>query len=773
MIRSTLSICLLSSLLLAAPAGAQAKADAHPAHAEQRDSNPVEALKEHGRAIWREWESLRSAGLLANDLVFLAPPMRPEGTNSAFSEQVVDWLREGAPQQATVIHGSSLKSLLNAWFFGESLLLDSASALDLARRVQAGFVISGALRETTDEQHRKSIEVRILAQRSDELAVELDSGPVRFAREHWLEAFLAAQSKHAQAPATPFGKTRGARSIPWDDAKREELLRRALSDAVATLLERCRRAKQQGDVGVGPGDRRLLVLPALDPLGQLNSLSDTLWTALSGAFTGQTPLKSVLKRAADSNVALAWVFEPEIEPSVLEKLGLAGVVQPRFSYDPLLGQLLIEANVIDATGRAAPIEPVSVFTADFRPALESVLKAASTTELPDSDLDGETLLRDALEGLVREVLAPSEELRGKQLRLMPLETDATAEVGALFAAVFDELIGEKRRVLEAAARLGKSPDDALRTGGGELRVRLAVLGGVTYESYELAARTLRYWSWANVERSKAFELGRQLNESLVQAVDELGLTAQLSGEALTPLERLTSDPRSPDPRLTSINLAEPELVLQLRAARIGESIELRATLLDTSALAPVAPSSRVALGAARPTSVVALRRVQTRLRGDVADAIRGVLKTVKPLSPKELALEALPKALPSPTAGDPQPRALAAAKVRVVHNGRRGAELASALEEALAERLSARATVEEAAARASRARRDARAEARLRITPGAGAEAAAQELLDFIATSDALPAQARARLRALAPTVAAAEPGAEPPSGVVLVVIDG
>ncbi len=776
LVRLSIALCSLTLLACATSSATQnetpPKGGDHPAHAEKRDPSPVEALKAHGQAIWREWESLRSAGLLSNELVFLAPPMRPEGTNSAFSEQIVDWLRESAPRGATVVYGSSLRSLLNSWYYGESLLIDSASALDLARRMQAGLVISGAVRERTDERHRKSIEVRIQAQRTDELALDFDSGLVRFDREHCLPEFLEAQSRHAQPPTIPFGGSREARSIAWDESKREELLRRALNEALTTLLARCRAAKEQGEVGVGPGDRKLLVLPVLDQLGELNALSDSLWAALSAVFTGQTPLKSALKRAEESNVALAWVFEPEIAPSVLEKLDLAGVVQPRFVYNSLLGQLFVEANVVDASGRSAPIEPVVIFTQDFAGVLEGALAQESKVTLPEPKLDGETLLCDALEGLMRQVLAGQDALRGRRLRLMPFESEATKEVGALFAQVWNEMIAEKGRILEQAAKLGVDADQALRKGGGELRVTLAVLGGQSFESYELARRTLNYWSWANVERASAFELGRAINESLVGVAAELGFTVQLTDETFPPLERSTLDARSPDPRITSFNLEEPEFVVQFRVAKLGDSLELRATLLDTTAMSPSAPSTRLGGG---PKTIVALRRVQSRLRGDVADAINSkVLRKVTPVEPERL-LFAVPKGLASPTDADPIPQALATARIELRASGARGEELARELAAALNERRpSSKCAVEATAPTgdAEPARRDA-SKTRLRIIAGKGAEAAAMELEALMENSNALPNQLRSRLRALSPSVVAAQEGATPKDGVVLVVIDG
>lgn len=756
------TISLLVPLALSASAGAHTGSSQHPAHTEVRDPKPVEALKAHGAAIWREWSALRRAGLLANDLVFLCPPMRPEGTNSAFSEQVVDWLREGAPATAKVVYGEPLKNLLNGGFYSEQQLVDSSSAVDLARRLQAGFVVTGEVREATNEAHQKSITVRVVAQRTDELTPDVDSGAVRFDRMNWKDEFLQAQSKHGQPASVPFGGSRGAQPIILDDSKRAELLRRALASAAETLIARCRDAKASGDVGVGPGDRKLLVLPARDDSGALNALSDTLTRALSGAsgFSGSIALKSVVERAATANVTSAWLFEPQIDPSVLEKLGLSGVVQPRFFYDSLLGQLVIEAQVVDDHGRSAAIEPTPIFTADFSAALESVLERDAATKLPAATgLDGTTLLRDALEGLVRQALSSDELLRGKRLRLMPLETDATAEVGALFAAVFNDLIGEKRRVLEVAAKLGLTEAQALEKGGGELRVRIAVLGGQEFESYDLARRTLVYWSWANVERAPAFELGRKLNDSLAPVAAELGFDVQLTNEALAPLEKLTSDLRSPDPRVTSFNLAEPELVLQLRISKLGDSLELRGALLDATQYGEVKP----------------LRRVQTRLRGDIADAIaKELVKQVKPVPPERL-LFTVPGRLASATAAAAAPKALAGATIELRATGRKGEELARRLEATLGESVRASTRVAEASAStvsstSSRAETDA---SRLRICAGAGAETAASELLAFIAQSNDVPAELRGRLRALSPSLGSLELSKDVPAGVVVVVIDG
>lgn len=758
--RLAVAVLMFVPLASGASAAAQTPAVAHPAHAEIRDPDPVEALKAHGGAIWREWSALRSAGLLANDLVFVCPPQRPEGTISAFSEQIVDWLRAGAPETAQVVYGASLKGLLNEWYYSEQHLVDSTSAVALARRLQAGFVVTGLVREATNELHQKSLEVRIVAQRTDELTNEFDSGPVRFDRINRPNEFLQAQSKHSQPAAVPFGRSRGAQPVDLGDAQREELLRRALQSAVETLRRKCRDAKSSGEVGVGPGDRKLLVLPACDDAGSLNGLSDSLTRSLSGAsgFAGSIPIKSVLERAKDANVSLTWLFAPEIDPTVLEKLGLAGVVQPRFSYDSLLRQLSLDARIVDAQGRTAAIDPTPIFTADFTAALERVLERAATNELPAANLDGETLLRDALEHLVRQALAHDDSLRGRRLRLLPFETDATADAGALFAAVFNELIGEKRRILELAAKLGVSEATALERGGGELRARLAVLGGQEYDSYDLARRVLWYWSWANVERSPAFDLGRKLNDSLAVVAAELGYDVQLTNETLAPLERLSADARSPDPRLTSFNLAEPELVLQLRVARVGDSIELRGVLLDAAQYGELKP----------------VRRLQTRVRGDIADAIARVLvKQVKPLAP-ERALIAIPSGLTQWTAATNTPKALTSAKIEIRGSGRRGEELARQLEAALAERAGVTASVAEASARKpGSATSPSGATSRLRVCAGSGAEAAAGELLELLTKSVSLPAELRGRLRALSPSLGSPELSKDVPAGVVRVLIDG
>lgn len=537
---SLLTFLLLAIGLSASPGaamGSNATASSLRRQSSDLTMEPQATIDRAIRSAWQSYESLVKDGLVQGRVVALFPALCSDTNGDslvgASGEDVAKRMRELAPKGVVCLSGDGLKKRLEANLLGTASYGSVDDLALLTLELQVGFAFGGRIDivKDMDVVGGQNFDLRIVGVRPFESGADFDHiSPRVHAKDDGvlgarIRAFCALARRSARIA---WGAAPKATQPSKDPGAQARYLATVVSQAVADFVEANRDALNPDASGLPLGVAPSLWITAD---GEKNSAFSNLvereFARPDLRLGALAEPREMVKRAAEAFTQLRFFVDEDPSPSVLRALRVRGVLFADYDYQEWLERLTIRLRFVGA--RESLAYSIDLSTQRTRESLAKALGQAGVVPRDAAEVDAELMLLGALKRTAGQlVLDYSERLADSQLRVAPVLTPATAVWENVLEWYRSALLGERERVLSAAAELwkgAKAPEAALADAA--FPVKLA--SGQNYSCWSEAQMAVLLEASCAFTSTKEQSAATRWKDLVAQGLSTLAIGAKLCG----------------------------------------------------------------------------------------------------------------------------------------------------------------------------------------------------------------------------------------------------